>query len=281
MRPSRARTLPRVVPPQAGDRRIFSDEHTCHRGGDPVLAAEVARRKRNFLYGWAAKASGSIPLPRTGQIVTVNESRDNEINSVVEMLKSRALVEMVVDDLGPALVLNAKYGKPQQANAANTWMNASIERIKGLAASIDPIDDRERAVQTMLKALAVDVRNKSYVVTLRYCDVHPEKAQRITSRLVDVYLDEHLRANRTPGSQDFFDGQSRLMRAEWELAAEQLKRAKNQLGLVSIEMQRGLIAQEGAQIGRRVGDGGNGLGRRRRRNCGSCPVQSVNFRCGW
>ena len=39
-------------------------------------------------------------------IVAVPPSRENEINSVVEILQSRALLEKVVDALGPAFVLN-------------------------------------------------------------------------------------------------------------------------------------------------------------------------------
>ena len=52
-------------------------------------------------------------------IVAVPMSRENEINSVVEILQSRALLEKVVDALGPAFVLNlGQEGSASDAPAA-------------------------------------------------------------------------------------------------------------------------------------------------------------------
>src|SRR5664279_4609003 len=48
------------------------------------------------------------PTATLGQSPTVNvpSSRENEINSVVEILQSRVLFEKVVDGLGPKAILN-------------------------------------------------------------------------------------------------------------------------------------------------------------------------------
>jgi len=53
-------------------------------------------------------------------IVAVPMSRENEINSVVEILQSRALLEKVVDALGPAFVLNLdQEGSISDASTSN------------------------------------------------------------------------------------------------------------------------------------------------------------------
>ena len=45
------------------------------------------------------------PTATTGSTVSVLESRDNEVNSIRDMLTSRALLESVVDQMGPDVVL--------------------------------------------------------------------------------------------------------------------------------------------------------------------------------
>jgi len=46
------------------------------------------------------------PTATLGQTVAVNESRESEINSEIEMLRSRVLLEDVVEHLGPDKVLS-------------------------------------------------------------------------------------------------------------------------------------------------------------------------------
>src|SRR3954471_9726127 len=45
------------------------------------------------------------PTASGGQMVALYESRESEINSLIEILKSRAILDRVVGELGPAFVL--------------------------------------------------------------------------------------------------------------------------------------------------------------------------------
>src|SRR5262245_47578694 len=51
------------------------------------------------------------PTASNGQMVTFNESRESEINSLIEIFKSRAILDHVVSALGPELVLF--HGSPR------------------------------------------------------------------------------------------------------------------------------------------------------------------------
>src|SRR5262245_47280000 len=53
---------------------------------------------------------GLDPTATTGVTVPVQESRETEINSTRDMLKSRAVLESVVAKLGPELILNGPPG---------------------------------------------------------------------------------------------------------------------------------------------------------------------------
>ena len=57
-------------------------------------------------------------------IVAIPQSRENEINSVADMVQSRVLLEKVVDKLSPAVVLEEEEAVQQPATAANTSADA-------------------------------------------------------------------------------------------------------------------------------------------------------------
>src|SRR4051812_20100956 len=45
------------------------------------------------------------PTATTGQVIPVSLSRETEVNSVLEMLRSRVMIEKLVDQLGPDTIL--------------------------------------------------------------------------------------------------------------------------------------------------------------------------------
>src|SRR5687768_3845329 len=59
----------------------------------------------------------------TGQMVSFSESRETEINSLIEILKSRATFDRVVEELGPAYILR---GRPK-AIATEVTLNAPAQ----------------------------------------------------------------------------------------------------------------------------------------------------------
>lgn len=170
------------------------------------------------------------PTATTGQTVGIVESRESEINSVVEMIQGRAVIEKTVDALGPHTVLQSHGGE-------GGWLLTS-----------DPKRVRAKAIEKVEKSLDAWAKRHSSVITLRYLDGTPELAQRITDQLLTTYIAEHLRINRTAGSQEFFDEQTKLKHAQWRDATARLRDAKNELGLVSVEAQRKLLEAETARL---------------------------------
>ena len=166
------------------------------------------------------------PTATTGTTVGVYESRENEINSVVEIVQSRTVVEKTVDALGPLAIL--ERGK-------------SIRRTP--AATDDKLN-MAAAVRKIERALSVSAQRNSSVITIRYYGSTPEAAQRVADQLLQTCIAEHLRINRTPGSREFFHQQTKLKSEQWHEAAARLRDAKNELGLVSVESQRQFLHAE-------------------------------------
>lgn len=185
------------------------------------------------------------PTATTGQTVQMLGSREHEINSTVKMLQSRALAETVVDRLGAEAVLT---GGEETDGKETLWVAAALgdvlDQAGEMVANVDPLDERERAVIKLQKSLRVESPRNTSVVNVSYFDKSPRRAQRIAESVLQAYMEEHVRIYRTAGSREFFDDQARIMHGQWDDAAQELRRTKNQLGLVSIEVQRNLLAQE-------------------------------------
>ena len=80
------------------------------------------------------------------QVLSVPPFRDNEINSVVEILNSRALAEQVVNALGSDAVVNDRQsGSKVQANSQPAAPNST--------ATED--DSRQKAIRRLMSNLTV------------------------------------------------------------------------------------------------------------------------------
>ena len=121
----------------------------------------------------------------------VQQSRENEINSVIEILRSRVLVEKVVDALGPEAILD----RPPKSEMSH----AEVMTVSSSTTPTDSVQDREKAIVRFIKSLDVEAARKSNVVQISYDGPSPALAQTVVNRLVEFFLDEHIRLNRTPG----------------------------------------------------------------------------------
>ena len=183
--------------------------------------------------------------------VAVPLSRENELNSVVAILKSRALAEQVVDALGPATILDAgkarlyseneSEGESPQVVQAGTASWLSDLRFLG------NVPAREKAVLTLLDDIRVDTARKSDVVQVTCLSPAPELSQAVVAKLVEFYVDQHLEWNRTPKAREFFDQQTERLREELDRKEGSLVELKNETGMASPEEQRKQLV---AQIGR-------------------------------
>ena len=165
------------------------------------------------------------PTATTGSTISVLDTRDNEINSIRDMLYSRGLVEEVVDRIGPDVILG------EAELSAETKERDSLEK--------DYLNSpRQKAIKTLTQDTYVVSSRKSSVLIVHVEAASPELAQRIVKEYLDVYQVMHTGAHQTPDSNDFFDQQSQLKRRQWQESMKALQVAKEDAGVVSIEGAR-------------------------------------------
>jgi uncharacterized protein involved in exopolysaccharide biosynthesis len=156
-------------------------------------------------------------------VVAVPQSRETEINSVIEILRSRALLEQVVDRVGAAAVLGS--GDKQEADPQSPAGDPKL---------------RDRAVRTLIRTIEVDAVKKSNIIAISYDGPSPEVARAVVASLTDLYLDRHAQLNRTPGAQKFLAEQADRMRTELTRSEEKLKDLQNRTDLFALAEQKQL-----------------------------------------
>lgn len=208
---------------------------------------------------------GLDPTATTGQTISVYESRENEINSIVDVLSSRVVLEDVVDAIGPDVVLGKSPlledgpAGPQSAAEAATQSNdeangSAVQPVTasgGFLAAVglkDPVGSRETAIQYVQSELKVEHSKKSNVVSVSMKAGSARLAQRIVQEVMKSFAEKHMSVNRINGSREFFTEQAGLLDGTLNKARDELTAFKNKHGLMSIDGQQRTIQDELAAL---------------------------------
>ncbi|MGO9111415.1 MAG: GumC family protein [Thermoguttaceae bacterium] len=193
------------------------------------------------------------PTVTMGQdpVVNVPNSRDSELNSVVEILKSQAIAEKVVDLLGLDFILGhsaASSGRAVQngrvAQVAEQIRQAWIRSralLRHLEGTSEP-GDRDRAVAGLMARYSVSSLRKSDLIQIDCKGPSPQWSQKVVAALMEIYQSEHIRLNRPNRSVEFFAEQTERARKELVAKQEALRDLKTASGIVSPGDQRQTFA---------------------------------------
>jgi polysaccharide biosynthesis protein PslE len=162
-----------------------------------------------------------------GSTLVVPQSREDEINSLAEILKSRLLIEKVVDGVGPAALLDC----------------TTSDKDDPLAVS----GPRQRAIRMVAKQLRIEPVKKSDVINVTYEGQSPRVAQDVVAKAMDAFIDEYIRLNRAPHAHEFLEHQTTDLHASLGALEEKLRRLKDDTGISDSDGQRRILIE---QIGR-------------------------------
>lgn len=194
------------------------------------------------------------PTATTGQTISVHESRENEINSVLDTLQSRTVFSTVVDKLGADVILDGGPLPNESTAAAESKGSAGDLPDRPAGGTLarfglsDPMSRREMAVSALAKSVHVSATKKSNVISVGCKASSPELAQRIVSGVIAAFRTKHRDVNRTAGSYDFFVTQTAEVRRQYEAAAADLTRARNALGVGTVEAKRTTLQSQIATL---------------------------------
>ena len=131
------------------------------------LMPETYRSEAKLLVRLGRESVSLDPTATTGQVVNIGQSRENEINSEMEILKSRELAEKVVDSFGASALLKGTWMEPvtktsspgaerlalrDAAGAVRTAATTTMVTTGPPARKDSPLD-RDKAVVALMKSL--------------------------------------------------------------------------------------------------------------------------------
>jgi polysaccharide chain length determinant protein (PEP-CTERM system associated) len=150
------------------------------------------------------------PNSTSGQVVNYNQ--DDQVNSEIELIKSRSLAEKVIKALG----------------LKNIYKNAEYKD----------------AVLSFQKSLSVEGIKKSNVIEVSFKHKDPETAAKIVNTLANAYLDEHLLVHKNPQSFNFFENQSQDLKTKLEQSETALETFKKQNAVTDLKEQQKLLLKQ-------------------------------------
>ncbi len=168
------------------------------------------------------------------QSVVVQDLTLEDLNSEVELLKSRDLLEKVVVSCG--LHTSGK------SSFLNRLMNSQALGDRGEDLRIP------RAVRALEEDLKVEPIAKSKLIEVRYEARDPKMAAQVLQTLSGLYLDKHLAVHRPPGALDFFRQQTDQYQKGLANAETQLADFNKQEGVVSIEIEKDITLRRLSEV---------------------------------
>jgi uncharacterized protein involved in exopolysaccharide biosynthesis len=167
----------------------------------------------------------------------VPEVSEEDLNSEVELLKSRDLLEKVVMASG------------LESQTKSRWVRV-IERLGNAIRRIpySPQTQLARSVQTLEDQLVVDPLRKTTLIRVAYSSRDPELAARVLQNLGTLFQEKHAAVHRPPGTFRFFEQETQRYRDELAEAESQLTSFNSREGIVAAAAEKQLILQQLSQF---------------------------------
>ena len=192
------------------------------------------------------------PAATTGQTISIQESRETEINSVVDMLQSRGVAEQVVKTIGPDRILK-KY----------SWIERNLEWLEGLMPQFsstagasdeggpkmteEEMEAHERlevAIKDLQENLQIKSPRKSTTISIAFRGRDPHLAQEVNKTVIEAYRKLHIQAYQADGSLEFFEEKFNEQSKLLQDSQDELRYAKDEMMIITIQGKQESLQQQ-------------------------------------
>ncbi len=166
------------------------------------------------------------PMPQLSHDLVTEQ----ELNSEVELIKSRDLLEKVVVVCGLHLKNHASWFPwfSDHRAEAGTRIATAVRKLEG--------------------ELKVELLKKTNLIVVIYSSPDPKLSARVLTALADCYLEKHLAVHRAPGAFDFFHQQSERYRQGLAASESRLSDFSREQGVVSAQLERDSTLQKASEF---------------------------------
>ena len=186
------------------------------------------------------------PTVTTGPTNLLQKTQADEVNSALNILSSRAVLEQAVESVGATRILNGSETAEAKTSpgiigravdGASAWLESVLTSLN-LA---DPCSELDQAIRRLEKRVTVSAPKDSTVITISYSARSPELAHDVVDAITNAFLTENLRLNHSEGALSFFSVQAEKLHSELLAAQAKLRDRKNAFHLTSNVNRQSII----------------------------------------
>lgn len=181
------------------------------------------------------------PVSTGNRPFVFDASREERINSAVEIIKGRNLIESVLKEIG----VNKIY--PEIGKSKIKPLIAFKKVIKGTE-SVKKHSVIETASLKFANKLSVEAVKKSDIIQIKFQNKNPEIAAEVVNKLLDIFLEHYLDVYQQPRKYDFFDNQVALLKRKLIDAEGALEKFRLQNNITSLEEQKRLLLMQISEL---------------------------------
>ncbi|MFK7737985.1 MAG: GumC family protein [Pirellulaceae bacterium] len=206
------------------------------------------------------RGSASLDPATVGQTISIQESRESEMNSIVDMLESRGLAESIVEEVGYERILQ-KYAPSEVFIEDFTEWTVSLVKDNVPALSDNPSKEGdltsdevkarkeyEEAVVELSSNLNIVSPKKSNTISVAYRGRTPELAFDVVNAVINNYQSMHIKAYQSGGAFDFFNEQFSEQERIVGAAEKKLREKKNSNAVVTLEGKQVSLQSEITEV---------------------------------
>lgn len=157
---------------------------------------------------------------------------EEEINSEIELIKSREVIEAVLDELDQKVSVQ-KPSDSQDVSPSSASDSEIGER--------DLVRSRLNRIFALQKKIVAEPVKKSDVIQIRYSCHDPQMAMDVSNAVAEKYIDYRAKIYRTSGVVDFFDEQMEITKSNLDQLELALKDYRQQEALLSYDKQEMIL----------------------------------------
>ena len=199
------------------------------------------------------------PTATTSQTLLLQKTQEEEINSALEILTSRAIADKVVEKIGADAILDGYL--PSEGTGKASTFEIYFDKAKATARQAmdtvlltsglrDSLSNRELAVMRVLGALEIEAPKKSTVITIHAESKSPGMAQAIAQTVMDTFMEQHLVVTKTKGSRQFFTTQKDIAEKKLHALLTTKSQYMTERKIVSVEANRSMLKDQLGAIDR-------------------------------
>ena len=199
------------------------------------------------------------PTLTPGGNFRININTDEQINSVIAIMKGHSLAERVLQGIGkeqiyPVDKVNKKnfYNEFFQS-VSDFFYQKILGRIKSLIPStaaneslnIEPVTtlENDQALSVLIKNLSINRIEDTNLITVSFKHENPKMAALVANTFSKYYLKRHLNIHKTPQSYRFLEEQTKILQQKLSESESNLTEFKKKTNITSPEEEKRILLE--------------------------------------